>query len=113
MLAQLASRIDEDRFIEEWLGATNEVQLREIFLRNERYISIELNPGGPAEALAGLRVRDLDLPEECLMVAVRRAGRTLVPRGETVLLSGDRLLVIGEPGPISELYARFGESRAV
>ena len=56
---------------------------------------------------------ELGLPEECLVVAVRRAGRTLVPRGETVLLSGDRLLIIGEPEPISELYARFGEPRAV
>ncbi|MGB0332753.1 MAG: PTS sugar transporter subunit IIA, partial [Planctomycetota bacterium] len=111
MLAQLASRIDEDRFIEEWLDADNEVQLREIFLRNERYISIEVKPGHPAETLAGCRVRELSLPEECLVVAVRRAGRTLVPRGETVLLSGDRLLVIGEPGPISELYGRFGEPR--
>jgi amino acid transporter/mannitol/fructose-specific phosphotransferase system IIA component (Ntr-type) len=109
MLAQLASRIDEDRFIDEWLSADNEVQLREIFLRNERYISIEVQPGHPAEALAGCRIRELSLPEECLVVAVRRAGRTLVPRGETVLLSGDRLLVIGEPGPISELYGRFGK----
>lgn len=107
MLAQLASRIDEDRFIEDWLGASNEVQLREIFLRNERYVSIELIPGSVAESLAGRRVRELELPEECLVVAVRRAGRTLVPRGETVLLGGDRLLVIGEPGPIAELNARF------
>ena len=111
MLAQLASRIDEERFIEEWLGAPNEVQLREIFLRNERYISIEMSPGSAAHELAGRRVRELELPEDCLVVAVRRAGRTLVPRGETVLLSGDRLLVIGEPGPIEELYARFEGGR--
>ena len=47
MLAQLASRIDEDDF-DERLAARNEVQLREVFLRNERYLSIRVTPGALA-----------------------------------------------------------------
>ena len=109
MLAQLASRIDEDDFLDEWLAARNEVQLREVFLRNERYLSIRVTPGSPGAALGGRKVRDLSLPAGCLVAAVRRSGRTLVPSGETEIRLGDRLLVIGEPGgPIQELFERYG-----
>lgn len=111
MLAQLASRIDEDDFLDEWLAARNEVQLREVFLRNERYLSIRIVPGEPAEALAGREIREVDLPAGCLIAAVRRAGRTLVPSGGTVLATGDRLLVIGEPGPIQQLYDTYGAGK--
>lgn len=108
MLAQLASRIDEDDFLDEWLAARNEVQLREVFLRNERYLSIRVTPGSPGAELGGRKIRELDLPAGCLVAAVRRAGRTLVPSGETEIHLGDRLLVIGEPGPIQELFERYG-----
>ncbi len=108
MLAQLASRIDEDDFLEQWLGARNEVQLREVFLRNERYISITVENAGPSARLARRSVASMELPDECLLVAIRREGRTLVPSGRSVLQLGDRLLIIGEPAPIAELYAVYG-----
>lgn len=108
MLAQLASRIDEDDFLEEWLAASNEVRLREVFLRNERYLSIRVLAGTPGGELDGKRIRDLELPQGCLVAAVRRQGRTLVPSGETAIQLGDRLLVIGEPGPIQGLFERYG-----
>ena len=107
MLAQLATRVDEDDFLEDWLSAQNEVQLREVFLRNERYISIKILSGTPAGKFAGRQIRDMDLPADCLVAAIRRDGRTLVPRGDTALLTGDRLLVIGEPGPIDALYEKY------
>ena len=72
MLAQLASRIDEDDFLDEWLAARNEVQLREVFLRNERYLSIRVTPGSPGADLGGRKIRELDLPAGCLVAAVRR-----------------------------------------
>ncbi|MDA1266420.1 MAG: amino acid permease, partial [Planctomycetota bacterium] len=117
MLAQLATRIDEDAFHEQWLAASNEVRLREVFLRDERYVSLRLTPDHRAFQLAGKRIADLDLPEECLVAAVRREGRTLVPHGSTQLARGDRILIIGEPEAISLLYARFlpgdGESKSI
>ena len=58
--------------------------------------------------LGGRKIRELDLPAGCLVAAVRRAGRTLVPSGETEIRLGDRLLVIGEPGSIQELFERYG-----
>ena len=109
MLAQLASRIDRDDFLHSWLGARNDVQLKEVFLREERYISLRLEPESRAWELADRAIRDLDLPEGCLVAAVRRQGDTIVPRGDHVLLPGDRLLVIGDTEAITELYERFGD----
>lgn len=107
MLAQLARRIDEDAFLEQWLGAANEVQLREVFLRDERYISLRLTPGEQAFDLVGKRIADLGLPSRCLVAAIRRKGRTLVPHGSTTLEQDDRLLVIGEPEAVAKLYERY------
>lgn len=108
MLAQLASRIDEEDFLDGWLGAQNEVQLREVFLRNERYISIRLEPGSAASVLEGRSIDSIEIPDGSLIAAVRRQGATIVPRGATVLESGDRLLVIGEAAAITELRERYG-----
>lgn len=107
MLAQLASRIDQPDFIEHWLEARNEVQLREIFLRDDRYLSLRLEPNTAPGKLAGQRVMDLGFPDESLVAAIRRSGRTIVPRGGTTLEAGDRLLVLGEPGAIRILERRF------
>lgn len=108
MLAQLARRIDDEEFHERWLAAKNEVQLREVFLRDERYISLRLEEGEPAtKEWVSRRIADLDLPDECLVAAVRRSGKTLVPHGSTRLEENDRLLIIGEPESIGELYRRY------
>jgi NhaP-type Na+/H+ and K+/H+ antiporter len=107
MLAQLASRIDESDFIEHWLAAKNEVQLREVFLRNDRYISIRIRSDHPTGDLVGRTLQEVDLPEHCLVAALRRGGETLVPRGTTSFELGDRLLVIGDPPAIGQLYKRF------
>ncbi|HIG10304.1 MAG: amino acid permease [bacterium] len=108
MLAQLASRIDQADFIEEWLSAPSEMALREVFLREDRYISFRVSALKRDTDWVGRELRELALPEGCLVSTVRRAGRTLVPRGHTRLQEGDRLLIFGEPEVIAGLYARFG-----
>lgn len=107
MLAQLARRIDGDDFLPAWLAAQNEVRLREVFLRDERYISLLVSESEQALALVGTELKDLGLPEGSLVAAIRREGRTIVPRGNTALEENDRVLIIGEPEAIASLYARF------
>ena len=107
ILAQIARRIDQDDFLPAWLGAKNEVQLREVFLRNERYISVTIEHSGPSAELAERTISSLNLPEGSLIAAIRREGRTLVPRGGSTLRHGDRLMIIGEPNAIAELYAVY------
>ncbi|MDF1837042.1 MAG: amino acid permease [Planctomycetota bacterium] len=104
-LAHLATRIDRDDFEAAWLGAKSAVQLREIFLRNERYISVEIKSGTPAQDWATRTIQELGMPEGCLVAAIQRGRNTMVPRGSTVLETGDRLLIIGDPETISGLYA--------
>ena len=51
----------------------------------------KLEPGAKAE---GQRIADLSLPSDCLVMAVVRGDEMLVPRGETVLQSGDEVLAL-------------------
>lgn len=113
LLAQLATRIDEEDFMEHWLAAQNELALREVFLRNDRYVSVRVTSANRAANWVGVELRELGLPEGCLVAALRRGERTLVPRGHTRLEEGDRLLIFGEPEVIAGLYERFEEELEV
>ncbi len=107
ILAQLAGRADDEGFMEEWLAARNEQELKEAVLRNERYLSLRLRPAGPTASLVDRALRDADLPAGSLVALIRREGELVVPGGGTVLRAGDRLTVIGNPEGIRELARRF------
>jgi amino acid transporter/Trk K+ transport system NAD-binding subunit len=50
----------------------------------------------PVGALAaGRLIRDLEVPEECLIAAIIRDGKFVVPRGDTQLMEEDRIVFIG------------------
>ncbi|MCH2144347.1 MAG: amino acid permease [Phycisphaerales bacterium] len=108
LLAQLASCVEQEGFMEHWLGARSHEAIREVLLRDERYLTLVIEPGRPAEGLAGLRIRDLGFPVGCLIAIIRRRTRNLIPRADMVLEEGDRLTVIGEATGITELKERFG-----
>ena len=64
--------------------------------------------GVPAKsAIAGKRLMDLGLPRECLVAAVLRDNKILVPKGDMALEAGDRVLVITQPSAEEQLRARF------
>ncbi len=44
---------------------------------------------------AGKLVRDLDWPEEAILVSVRRGGSVLIPHGSTVIRAGDTITAFG------------------
>lgn len=45
-------------------------------------------------ALEGRKVMEIDWPKNCLLVAVEREGKEMIPRGKTQLQAGDRLTVM-------------------
>ena len=45
-------------------------------------------------ALEGRKVMEIDWPKNCLLVAVEREGKEMIPRGKTRLQAGDRLTVM-------------------
>jgi Trk K+ transport system NAD-binding subunit len=57
-----------------------------------RFFRVLIERGTPA---AGCPVRELALPRECILVSVRRAGSTFIPRGDTLLEPGDCVFVLG------------------
>ena len=61
-------------------------------------------------AVAGSRVFELGLPPDVLIVLIDRAGDVIVPRGETVVLSGDRLMVLADLTDLAALRQRIGSS---
>lgn len=112
ILAQLAGRADDEEFMDAWLRAENETELREVILRDDRFLSLRLAPGTPAAALAGRSLREAGMPAGTLVALVARGGETLVPGGNTVLEEGDRLTVVGTPEGIRELARRYVDGRS-
>jgi APA family basic amino acid/polyamine antiporter len=108
-LAQLASRIDQEGFLSEWLSADSEQKLKEMLIRDERLLALRLRADGPSSRLIGLRLSDLSLPEGTLVAMIKRAGELIIPGGATTLREGDRLTFIGRPEGIAELRAAYGE----
>ncbi len=109
ILAQLAGRMEDETFMNEWMASANEQDLKEALLRDDRFLSLELKNGTPSESLIGSALKDLRMPEGSLIALIRRRGETLVPRGGTVLREWDRLTILGEPAGLAELTKLYGE----
>jgi Trk K+ transport system NAD-binding subunit len=60
--------------------------------------------------LGGQLVRELPLPEQTMMILVRRNGDVIHPRGETSLQVGDKLTLMGPLEGVQELAQRFDSS---
>ena len=108
ILAQIARRVDQDSFMPEWLRAESDEQLKEALFRNERIFIMVLGDDQPGSALIGLQLREVSLPDGTLIAMIRREDGLVIPRGDTTLLDGDRLTVIGRPEGVSALHDRYG-----
>ena len=108
ILAALARRVDQDAFMPEWLEARGSAQLKEALFRNERLLVLTLEGDGPQQAMVGVELRSVDLPDGTLVAMVGRGDEMIIPRGDTVLQEGDRVTVLGGPGGIRELRKRLG-----
>ena len=53
--------------------------------------------------LDGKRLFELDIPENAVIAAIFRSDKLIIPRGNTQVLSGDKLLVIAKDRVIHEL----------
>ncbi len=108
ILAQIASHVDR-KFLNRWLDAENEQELKEILLRDDHFISLVLRENSKTAVFINHEVRDLALPEGCLITLIHREGNIIVPHGRTLLHADDRLTIIGYPDGIQELYEMYEE----
>jgi trk system potassium uptake protein TrkA len=80
------------------------VHLLSLRRENLEIVEVEISESSPA---AGSRVGDLRLPAGSLIVSVLRDKKGFVPDGKTVLVSGDQVVAIVEPGREDELAAQL------
>jgi Kef-type K+ transport system membrane component KefB/Trk K+ transport system NAD-binding subunit len=59
------------------------------------------------QTIAGRRLRSLPLPGDVLVLALRRGGEFLVPRGNTALEIGDRVTLAGSLGHLDDARRLF------
>ncbi len=80
-------------------------------LRRGRYTLVEekIPPGAPA---VGKRIMDLNLPEECVIAAIIREGKVVVPRGNTVFEVEDEVLAVTNREGAIALKALFTPPKA-
>lgn len=57
---------------------------------------------------SGVRLMELDLPAESVIVTITRSGDLIIPRGNTQILSGDKLLVVCANTALRELSKKLG-----
>ena len=111
MLAQIASRVDEESFALDWELASNEQQLKEVLLHEERYFTLVINSDTNSKKLIGKKLADVNFPEGCLVTWMRRSELELLAHGSTILQEGDVLTIIGEPEGINQIREKFSESK--
>jgi uncharacterized protein with PhoU and TrkA domain len=56
---------------------------------------------------AGKLLKDLRLPKDALISAVKREGELIIPDGNTQLLAGDQVIVIGKRDDVSKVVKRL------
>lgn len=103
ILAHLAEMIDSFDFYDRWIHAQDEAQLREILLRDERFINIHLRQKDITKSMIDKQVKDLELPGESLITIIKREGKIIFPHGTTTLKENDELSIIGDKSDIKEL----------
>ena len=76
-------------------------------LRKGEYSLVEekVHPLSPA---AGSNLRDLKIPDECVIVAIIRKNKLLIPHGDTILQPADELLALVHEAELKELASLLG-----
>jgi trk system potassium uptake protein len=77
-------------------------------LQKGRYSLVE-EKVHPAATAAGRQVAELRLPTECILAAVIRKGRLIIPHGDTVLQPSDEVLAVVHASQVAELASMLGE----
>ena len=79
-------------------------------LHEDRCLSIIVDGSTHTAPLLNKQLKEIRFPEDCLVAMIRRSGQTIIPKGSTVLMEGDRLTIIGNPKGMAELKKQYPES---
>ncbi|HKI78029.1 MAG TPA: amino acid permease [Ignavibacteriaceae bacterium] len=109
ILAQIASRVDEDSFALDWQLAKDEQDIKEALLHDERYLSLVITRSDQTAPLIDKTISNMNIPEGCLVTWIRRGELVIIAHGDTFLQEGDQLTIIGEQNGIKELRKKYIE----
>ena len=107
ILAKIAGRLDDDDFVDKWISAKDEHELKDALLFDEEFFSIMIRSENKSAELIGAEIRKIEIPSNCLITTIRRSGTTIIPKGTTVLLELDRLIIMGDSIGINALRTRY------
>ncbi|MDZ7756464.1 amino acid permease [Rhodohalobacter sp.] len=107
ILAHLAEMIDTIDFRDRWLEAKDEAELREILLRDERFINLRVSKDDPTKEMINKRVKNLDLPGSTLITVIKRGGEIIYAHGKTRIENNDRLSLIGDKEDLKKLKEKY------
>ena len=100
-LAQIAGRVDDGSFLLELREAEDDLELREVMLRDEHMLVVEVLPEGASSVLDGMTIQEMALPKSTHLAIIRRRGQLVVPHDDTVVETGDRLTILGSPRDVT------------
>lgn len=77
-------------------------------LRKGQYALVEekVHPDAPA---AGKAIRNLSLPQACVITAIIRNGELIIPRGDTVMQTADEILAVVHSSQAEHLAKLLGK----
>jgi trk system potassium uptake protein TrkA len=73
-------------------------------LRRGKYSLVEEKVPAGAKAI-GVAIKDMNLPDECVIAAIIREGNITLPRGDFTFLEDDEVLAIADPAAAQQLSA--------
>jgi len=92
------------RLIEEEMSLGDMMTL--LKLRRGQYSVVEEKIPAGAKAV-GVAIQDLALPDQCVIAAIIRRGKMIMPRGAVVLEVGDEVLAVVDSSGVDQLAALF------
>jgi CIC family chloride channel protein len=73
-----------------------------------QFVEIEVSEKSP---VVGQKLREIHLPESCIVVSVQRGRQVIIPHGDTVLGAGDKVVTFATEECAAELGGIFNRDR--
>jgi trk system potassium uptake protein TrkA len=92
------------KLIEEEMSMGDMMTLLKLRRGDYSLVEEKIPDGAPA---LGIAIKDLELPESCVIAAIIRNGEVVVPRGATTFEVGDEVLAVTDQPGANQLAALF------
>ncbi len=102
-LAHIARRADHVEFMDAWVAAEGNDQLRTTLLQDELVAQLNVDDAGLVNRTLG----EIAFPPRTLPTMVVRGEELIIPDSKTLLRAGDRLTVIGSEEGITAVRRRY------